>query len=843
MTTLRWDFDIPAPIDEVWAVVSDTDAFNRRAGLGFRFQRVGAEVRGEVRVAGFRTTWRERPFEVQAPRRFVSHRTYDGGPVRSAVTTCTLTGHAGGTRMAYAVELSPAAGVMGLVVPALAQLQIGPPLERALRATIDAIVSRALLDPPPPLSPEAEARLAQGLSGISPAAAAALRAWVERSPRAAQEQIRPLEIAARNGLSADEVVAACLQAADRGVLEQRFALLCPRCREAQDSAAELSLEPRAAHCASCGIRWSGAIVDQVEVLFRPTAAVRPDPVVVDCAASPARSPHVVARVELRPGAEVDLEVGLREGAYRFESGSGVCLVEVVPGAPRSAVLQVGPSALRPRQLTLGPGVVSLHVRSTSERAQSLTGSERWRPPFSLSASAFLAMPSVRSHPRAVPLAAGLHTTFERGWVVSVVGEPSVLDPLQAQLADLPRVWRRAPDTILVVVPDPGLALDVIEDAVRWVRPVSVGVAEGVITVLSQGDARSAVGGPAVDDALDLSLHLGVPRVAVAPDAAASPAFRDALASRAGRVLPKDRGLLIFRSMLDFATPPALLRMPSFPEAEEAPRPWTEPPERIGRYRPIRELGRGGMGVVFECLHADTAERVAVKVLQQPPIPGADRLVQRFFNEAWYASRIRHPNVVGFLDFGLEDEHPWIAMERLEGRTLFAEIRAVGAFPVPRTVAILRAVCDALQALHEQGLVHRDLKPANVFLVDDPAVPAGVKLLDFGLVRRAGAHRTDGVAGTPDYISPEQLVGDPLGPSADVYSVGVLAHRLLTGRLPTSGTSAERFLARMSLDPATLAALDAFGAVGDAVRAALAEDPGARPPSAGALRQRLDRALA
>lgn len=842
MTTLSWNLDVRAPIDEVWAVLSDTDAFNRRAGLGFRFHRSGGELRGEVRVAGIRSTWRERPFEVVVPRSFRSRRVYDGGPVAEAVTTCELDEHERGTRVRYEVVLTPSAGVAGYAVPALARLQIRPTLDRTLRALEDVLAGRAPHDPPPPLTDAARRLLDEALVDCPPRAAAVLKERLTHSPRALQNRLRPRQLAAAADLPLDEVLETCLRATDRGALELSFALLCPRCREPQAEAEALSLEPRTTHCEACGISWTGGVADQVEALFRPSPAVRPDPVVVDCAGSPARAPHLLARLEVKAGGEVEVELRLRPGSYRVQSGDDVCLVEVVPGAPASALVLAGRDHLRPRQLTLAPGRVTLRVRSVADRPRELSVSERWRPPFVLPVTSFLAMPPVRSRVSSLRLGPGLSPVVEDGWVVAVVGDAAMIDDLGTIVHKQPRVWRRSSDTLLAVPRDAGGALDLVEDAVRWARPVSVGIAHGPVTYLWHVDGRSTVGGEAVDRALDVALHLGVPRVAVDPAAAASELFRAAVEARADRVKATAEGQLVFGSMLDFASP-SRLRPSAAPAAEPTHMPWDAgPPETIGKYVVLRELGRGGMGVVFECFDTATGRRLAAKVLQRPTAPGQERLVQRFFNEAWYASRIRHPNVVEFLDFGLEEEAPWIAMECLIGRTLHAELRAKGLMPHARVAEMLRAVCDALQAVHALGLVHRDLKPGNVFVVDDPKVPGGVKLLDFGLVRRVGTHRTEGVAGTPDYVSPEQLVGDALGPQADVYAVGVLAYRMLTGRLPVSGTVPERVLSRVDLDPATLPGLEELGALGGAVRAALAPDPAERPADAAAMRALLDRAF-
>jgi hypothetical protein len=860
MTTLRWSFDFQAPIDDVWRVMSDTDAFNRRAGFGFRFERVGGELKGQVRVGGIHTSWRELPFEVVAPVRFRSRREYDSGPVATATTTCQLAEHRDGTSMSYEVELVPSSTLSAMIVPAVARLNVKPTLDRALAHVREVLAGRAPWDPPPPLTPAAAALLEEGLARVPGPVAAVLRDRLLRTPRATQDRLRPVQLAAQSGLSLEDVAAGCLDAVDAGLLSLAYALLCPGCRAPKDEAPELSLELRTVHCEACGLTWSGSVADEVEVLFRVAPRIRPEPAAVDCILSPAFTPHLLAQLDLKAGGDVELEVKLERGAYRLERDTGagdiaVVLVEVLPGGPSHAVVQVDRDRMRPRQLTVGPGRVTLRVRSTADRVMHLALKSRWRPPFVLTAPTFLGLPAIRARTARLRLGPGLSPHVEDGWVVMVVGEQVMLDSLAGVLGPT-IVVRRSPDSLVIVVRDAGAALDRTEDVVRWARPVSVGLTHGVVTFLRHASGRVTVGGAPIDRALDLSLRLGVPRVSVDADLWASAEFLEALAERSSRVKGSPASaVLVFGSMLDFQTP---ARPPSRPPSEtpivrvqpvvEVPAPPASAtaavvtvPERVGPYVVLRELGRGGMGRVYEGLAAD-GSMVAVKVLNEPVADRQERLVQRFFNEGWYASRLKHPNIVTFVDFGLEEERPWIAMECLVGRTLASELRVHGALHFTRAAALLRPICDALQVLHGQGLVHRDLKPANVFLVDDARVPGGVKLLDFGLVRRSGAHRTDGLAGTPDYISPEQLVGDPLGPAADVYAIGVLAYRMVVGRLPFSGTVGERVISRVGLDPETLPSLDELGPLRPAVMGALTEDPAKRIETAGALREALDGAF-
>ena len=203
--------------------------------------------------------------------------------------------------------------------------------------------------------------------------------------------------------------------------------------------------------------------------------------------------------------------------------------------------------------------------------------------------------------------------------------------------------------------------------------------------------------------------------------------------------------------------------------------------RIGRYRVRRQLGAGGMGVVYEACDAKRGERVAVKVVRGELTA---RRLERFEREIRMLERVRHPNVVSLRDHGVErDGSRYLAMERLDGADLQQVLDAEGALEPRRVVRILRELCEALVAVHDAGVVHRDIKPANVFVCD---AGSSIKLLDFGLASHAGDEtiRSDEIVGSPYTMAPECFT-DPasVGPQADLYAVGVLGHTLLAGAPP------------------------------------------------------------
>jgi hypothetical protein len=208
---------------------------------------------------------------------------------------------------------------------------------------------------------------------------------------------------------------------------------------------------------------------------------------------------------------------------------------------------------------------------------------------------------------------------------------------------------------------------------------------------------------------------------------------------------------------------------------------------IGEYVVDRRIGRGGMGAVYSIVHPVIGKRAAVKVIAaglcQDPL-----FVQRFVDEARAVNLIRHPNIVESFSIGvLPDGRSYYAMEWLEGMTLGQRMNA-GPVSLLEVCDIIDQVADALEAVHEKGVIHRDIKPQNLFLTGKRGGGFAVKVLDFGLAKRIdepGAARTlNGVVlGTPGYASPEQLCGDPVDHRTDIYALGVVAYQTLVGALP------------------------------------------------------------
>lgn len=213
----------------------------------------------------------------------------------------------------------------------------------------------------------------------------------------------------------------------------------------------------------------------------------------------------------------------------------------------------------------------------------------------------------------------------------------------------------------------------------------------------------------------------------------------------------------------------------------------------GRYRVERLIGEGGMGDVYLATHLLIDKPVAVKVLAPEQMRRA-RTVSRFLQEAKAASKIRHPNVVDITDYGESDGCAFFVMEYLEGEDLDRLLKREGRIPWERARHILVQLLEALSAAHKAGIVHRDIKPHNCFITPTPHNRDFVKVIDFGIAKLRtdesgeALTRTGAIMGTAEYMSPEQGLGEEIDGRSDLYSVGVILYRMLTGKVPFAGAN-------------------------------------------------------
>jgi serine/threonine-protein kinase len=224
----------------------------------------------------------------------------------------------------------------------------------------------------------------------------------------------------------------------------------------------------------------------------------------------------------------------------------------------------------------------------------------------------------------------------------------------------------------------------------------------------------------------------------------------------------------------------------------------------GAYRVVGLLARGGMGEVYEAEQLDSKRVVALKVMLGT-LSSDPQFASRFQAEALATKRIDHQHVIEVLEFGQTDDgRPFFAMEFLEGRTLSDLIAREAPLPVTRVAAIGVQVGQALAAAHREGIVHRDLKPDNVMLIDREGEPDFVKVVDFGVAKMNQATSNTAVGaliGTPLYMSPEQARGQPVDQRADIYSLGLMLHEMLTGEPCFPANNPFKVLERQIRDPA------------------------------------------
>ncbi len=233
-----------------------------------------------------------------------------------------------------------------------------------------------------------------------------------------------------------------------------------------------------------------------------------------------------------------------------------------------------------------------------------------------------------------------------------------------------------------------------------------------------------------------------------------------------------------------------------------------------RYTLKRRLGRGGAGTVYSARDGRLERDVAVKVLNRTKDGTSDRVRQRFEFEMRAVAAVDHPHVVKVFDFGHDAAiGPYLVMALLEGQSLARRLRLGPPLSMLEMLAIAQEICSALTAVHEGGIIHRDVKPSNLFLQLAPerALQFSVQLLDFGIakvfslpkvehLRDVEVTTTGSFVGSASVVAPEQILGTPLTPACDIYSLGVVFYRMLTGTYPFRGDAQQVYRMHLSVPP-------------------------------------------
>ncbi|MEM7011877.1 MAG: protein kinase [Verrucomicrobiota bacterium] len=267
---------------------------------------------------------------------------------------------------------------------------------------------------------------------------------------------------------------------------------------------------------------------------------------------------------------------------------------------------------------------------------------------------------------------------------------------------------------------------------------------------------------------------------------------------------------------------------------------------LGDFTLTGELGRGGMGVVYEAEQRSLNRKVAIKMLPSAVLSGNDS-IERFRKEAEATAAIDHPNIVPIYEVGETEGQPYMAMKLIEGQPLSMLVRQLRGNQ-RKVVKLMTKVCDAVFAAHKLGILHRDLKPGNILVEAEIGEP---HVADFGLAKRLDEEQdsqltmTGQVLGTPGFMAPEQARGDQVSTAADVYSLGAILYELLTGKTPFSGQNVAQILRQIEEDPPERPSSTAKGVDGDLeaiTMKCLEKDPPLRYASASDLAKDLNRWL-
>ncbi len=237
--------------------------------------------------------------------------------------------------------------------------------------------------------------------------------------------------------------------------------------------------------------------------------------------------------------------------------------------------------------------------------------------------------------------------------------------------------------------------------------------------------------------------------------------------------------------------------PKTPAPNEGP---SRIPAKIGRYDVVERLGSGRSGTVYRATDPFIGRVLAIKIFRVdvPPGPERDRFLQRFYHEARISGGLSHPNIVALFDVGEVEGLPYLVFEHVEGPTLDVTLARAGRLDSNETIRVVEQMASALDLAHSRGIVHRDVRPANIILATDRRV----RIADFGIARIEGSQLTQlgEILGTPAYMSPEQIRGQELSASSDLFSLAVCAYEMLSGQRPFSGKTQAELLEALVYSP-------------------------------------------
>ncbi len=794
---LEWELEVAASPEHAWKVFSDTDRFNRNAGLNFSFKEVpredgGVDRFGELWRYGLHVQWLEERFDFESPNWLRNVRVMQGGPLERLEVDLDVEAKGSGSLVRYVIRMVPRNFLARPIVMADANFSTQPTVDAALHNS-KAIAEGNVPDfgpAPSPLSSDQLLRVKEAAEQVTPFALGNLIGEVVAgAPESEQARIQALELGERLGLEPTEAIRGCLEAVRHGLLEMYWELLCPSCFGPKSSLETFDGEAKEVHCPSCNIQYDGSFPDSVAAVFRTSREIRTVQAAVDCVLSPQRTPHVLARKVLDSAKRTRWRAKLPAGGFQIDTipSRGAASLRVREGVRANEVtVDVTAKGLRPAILEVGPGPVTIHLRNRMRNAVEVTLKRRKNPPHTLTAGMLFEDVDLALLVPMASVAPGVKTTIARGTVVAVEvrthDHKTRLSSLKRSITESGlKLSYSGSNTLITSWTSEAKALQ-LAASLDGEKGIAVGIAVGpVAEIVNQIGAHFPAGGT-VDTALAVMRATKTERVGLDVESLDDERVFTALSDLGKDVAMGKRSKigvvqLVFRSGVE--------RRKRRAEEEEA----KPSPNRVligGRYEVRGEIGRGGMGLVYEVLDTQTKQLVVVKMML-PACSTDPAAVQRFYNEARISLAMKHANIVSVTDYGEDQGRPFLVMERLFGEELLERLGRDGKLDDAMVRDVGVGVLNALEVAHNAGIVHRDLKPENIFLIEDQQGVAQVKLIDFGIAQAMDEEdelaKQGILVGSLDYISPEQANLDALDGRSDLYSLGLVLWQCVVGDVP------------------------------------------------------------